>query len=236
MHVINIAADALARVARFRAQRRMFATLDLRRTAHIVVDLQNGFMDPGAPVEVPTAREIVPNVNRITQTVRDGGGTIVYLRFKTDAAALSSWSAFYDCMFDRGHRDEMVAAFGPDCHHFALWPELDVQASDWIVDKTRYSAFVPGTCDLHERLQAAQIDTLIITGTLTNCCCESTARDAMQRNFRVIFVSDGNAALSDAEHNATLGNMVSLFADVMATDEVIAACPAAISASTSKAA
>jgi ureidoacrylate peracid hydrolase len=236
MHAINIPEDALARVARFRPQRRMFPTLDLSRTAHVVVDLQNGFMEPGAPVEVPTAREIVPNVNRITQAVRDGGGTIVYLRFKTDAGALSSWSSFYDFMFDSVRREEMVATFGPDCHHFALWPELDVQDSDWIVDKTRYSGFVPGTCDLHDRLRAAKIDTIIITGTLTNCCCESTARDAMQRDFRVIFVSDGNAALNDAEHNATLGNMVALFADVMATDEVLAALPTTAATSTSQAA
>jgi ureidoacrylate peracid hydrolase len=236
MHTINIPADALARVARFRTQRRMFPTLDLRRTAHVVVDLQNGFMEPGAPVEVPTAREIVPNVNRITQAARDGGGTVVYLRFKTDADALSSWSSFYDFMFDRGHRDEMIATFGPNCHHFALWPALDVQASDWIVDKTRYSAFVPGTCDLHDRLKAARIDTLIVTGTLTNCCCESTARDAMQRDFRVIFVSDGNAALTDTDHNATLRNMVALFADVMETGEVLAACAGTGSAATSRAA
>ena len=227
MHAIDIPADALARVARLRAHRSMFATLDPRRTAHVVVDLQNGFMEPGAPVEVPTAREIVPNVNRISAALRAAGGTIVYLRFKTDAAALSSWSAFYDCMFDRAKRTEMVESFGPDCHHFALWPKLDVQPADWIVDKSRYSAFVPGTCDLAERLQAAGIDTLIITGTLTNCCCESTARDAMQRNFRVIFVTDANATLTDAEHNATLGNMVALFADVMPTDAVLAGCPAA---------
>ena len=231
MHTINIPPDALARVNNFRAQRRMFTTLDMQRTAHIVVDLQNGFMEPGAPVEVPTAREIVPNVNRITQAVRAGGGTIVYLRFKTDAEALSSWSAFYDVMFDREHREEMATAFGPDCHHFALWPQLDVQPSDWIVDKTRFSAFVPGTCDLHDRLKAVGIDTLIITGTLTNCCSESTARDAMQRDYRVLFVSDGNAALTDAEHNATLGNMVALFADVMDTDDVLAACPGQASAS-----
>jgi ureidoacrylate peracid hydrolase len=224
MHVINISADALARVARLRTQRRMFPTLNLSRTAHVVVDLQNGFMEPGAPVEVPVAREIVPNVNRITQAVRNGGGTVIYLRFKTDAQAVASWSSFYELMFDRGHREEMIAAFGPECHHFALWPGLDVQPGDWIIDKTRYSGFVPGTCELHDRLTAAQIDTLIITGTLTNCCCESTARDAMQRDFRVVFVSDGNAALTDAEHNATLGNMVALFADVMDTDAVLTAC------------
>ncbi|MFX8988223.1 cysteine hydrolase, partial [Acinetobacter baumannii] len=76
-------------------------------------------------------------------------------------------------------------------------------------------------CDLHQILRDRQIDTLIVTGTLTNCCCESTARDAMQLNYKVIFVSDANAALSDAEHNATLNNMAALFADVMSTAEVI---------------
>ena len=111
MHAIDIPDTILDRVARFRAQRHMFSDLDPRRTAHIVVDLQNGFMEPGAPVEVPTAREIVPNVNRITQAVRDAGGTIVYLRFMTDAGALASWSAFYDAMFNRARRDEMHAAF-----------------------------------------------------------------------------------------------------------------------------
>lgn len=85
---------------------------------------------------------------------------------------------------------------------------------------------IPGTCDLHQVLQDRQIDTLIVTGTLTNCCCESTARDAMQLNYKVVFVSDANAALSDAEHNATLNNMCALFADVMSTAELITALSA----------
>jgi ureidoacrylate peracid hydrolase len=228
MHSIETPAAQLARVAHFREQRHMFAGFDPRRTAHIVVDLQNGFMEEGAPVEVPTAREIVPNVNAITAALRAAGGTIVYLRFKTDASALGNWTAFYNFMFDKTRRDEMAATFGPDCHHFALWPALDVQPGDWIVDKTRYSAFVPGCCDLDEMLRKAGIETLIITGTLTNCCCESTARDAMQRDYRVIFVADGNAALNDAEHNATLGNMAALFADVMLTAEVLESCAVAL--------
>ena len=56
---------------------------------------------------------------------------------------------------------------------------------------------------------------------MTNCCCESTARDAMQMNYNIIFVADGNAALTDAEHNATLSSMVAIFADVMSAEEVI---------------
>jgi ureidoacrylate peracid hydrolase len=96
-----------------------------------------------------------------------------------------------------------------------------VRKDDLIVDKTRFGAFVPGSSDLHDILQARGIDTLIITGTATNVCCESTARDAMQMNYKVIFVADANATLSDAEHNATLNNMVTLFADVMTTEELV---------------
>ena len=144
MHTIDIPAAILARVAQSRAQRHMFGAIDPRRTAHIVVDLQNGFMEQGAPVEVPLRR--VRSCRTSTESrvaLRDAGGTIVYLRFKTDAGALVDWSAFYDCFFDSARRSEMMAAFGPDKHHFALWPELDVQASDWIVDKTRFQCFCP---------------------------------------------------------------------------------------------
>src|SRR5207247_3648739 len=101
-----------------------------------------------------------------------------------------------------------------------LWPLLDVHPADLVVDKTRYSAFVPGTCALDDLLRARAIDTLIVTGTATNVCCESTARDAMQRNYRVVFVADGTAAFTDAQHNATLCNMLT-FADVMMTAEVL---------------
>ena len=79
----------------------------------------------------------------------------------------------------------------------------------------------PAPRKLHEILQARGIDTLIITGTATNVCCELTARDAMQMNYKVIFVADGNAARTDAEHNATLDNMVVRFADVMTTAELV---------------
>jgi ureidoacrylate peracid hydrolase len=89
------------------------------------------------------------------------------------------------------------------------------------VNKTRFGAFVPGASQLHEVLQARGIDTLIVTGTLTNCCCESTARDAMQMNYKLVFVSDANAALTDAAHNATLDNMCMIFADVRPTSEVL---------------
>lgn len=223
MHDIRIDPALRDRLTAERGGRpHLFDEIDPARTAHVVIDLQNGFMEPGAPVEVPFAREIVPNVNAISRAVRDAGGVNIFVRFTTPVDSLDSWSTFYARM-PREVRETHQGAFAPGAHHWELWPELDVRQGDLQVDKARFGAFIPGTCDLHEILQARGIDTLIISGTLSNCCSESTARDAMQLNYKVIFVSDANATLTDAEHNATLNNMCALFADVMATGEVVRA-------------
>ena len=222
MHRIQISpeARAFARAQRGGAEN-MFDAIDLARTAHVVIDLQNGFMEPGAPVEVPAARDIVGNVNAISAAVRRGGGTNVFLRMTVDEASLQSWSNWFRYFHTPGSTGSFTDSFGRGRHYWTLWPELDVQDGDVTIDKTRFGAFVPGASDLHETLQARGIDTLIVTGTLSNCCCESTARDAMQMNYKLIFVSDANAAMTDAAHNATLDNMCMLFADVRPTDEVL---------------
>lgn len=66
------------------------------------------------------------------------------------------------------------------------------------------------------------IDTVLITGTKTNICCESTARDAMMLDFKVVMVSDCLAALSDHEHQAALENIIQQFGDVLTRQEVVA--------------
>ncbi|MDB6088935.1 MAG: isochorismatase hydrolase [Gammaproteobacteria bacterium] len=222
MHRIQISPDLLAQVRAQRGAAHIFDKLDIRRTAHLIVDLQNGFMQPGAPVEVPIAREIVASVNTISAAVRERGGQNIFLRMTIDQESQSSWSNWFAYMHSGASREAMAKAFARDAHYWGLWPELEVRGSDIAMDKTRFGAFVPGASRLHEVLQERGIDTLIITGTLTNCCCESTARDAMQMNYKIVFVADANAALTDAAHNATLDNMVMLFADVMTTQEVLA--------------
>jgi ureidoacrylate peracid hydrolase len=221
MHKIEMSPDVLARIKGLRDGLHMFGSIDPSRTAHIIVDLQNGFMEPGATVELPVAREIVPNVNKICEAIRAAGGTNVFIRYLIDEETQVSWSSWFRDFASPQRRQAMIETFSKDRHGFALWPGLDVQPVDLVVDKTRFGAFVPGSSKLHEILQERGIDTLIITGTATNVCCESTARDAMQMNYKIIFIADGNAALTDAEHNATLNNMVTLFADVMTTSEVV---------------
>lgn len=222
MHQIALSPES---VAFAKAQRggaeHMFERIDLARTAHIVVDMQHGFVEPGAPVEVPVAKEIVPNVNAISAAIRAGGGTNVFLRMTVTPESLGSWSNWFAHFHTPASTATFAEVFAPGGRYHGLWGELDVQPEDVIVDKTRFGAFVPGASELDAVLQARGIDTLIITGTLTNCCCESTARDAMQMNYKLIFVTDANAAITDAAHNATLDNMCMLFADVRSTAETV---------------
>jgi ureidoacrylate peracid hydrolase len=222
MHKIAIPQAVIDRVLKRRESLHVFGEVDPTRTAHIVVDLQNGFMAPGQPVEIAAAREIVPNVNRISAAARAAGGLVVYIQNTIDAAAKETWSTWFTYMSGEKRRESVEAAFADGSYGHSLWHGLEVLPGDLKVKKTRFGAFVPGSSELHAILQERNIDTLIITGTATNVCCESTARDAMMMNYKVIFVSDGTATHTDEEHNATLGTMVANFADVMSTNEVVA--------------
>ncbi len=188
------------------------------RTAHVVVDLQVGFMAPGSVAETPMNLEILPNVDRISAAVREAGGVNIFLRYTYDPG----WTGFFG-RFEPAAVEPMKAAFTAGAEQHALWPEMDVQPEDVILDKTRFSALIPGTCDLEEELQARAIDTLIVTGCVSNCCCESTIRDAMQMNYSIVFVADGNAAQTDADHNGAVADLFGIFGcDVASADEVVA--------------
>lgn len=188
--------------------------LDPATTAHLVVDMQNGFLRPGALLEVPEARAVVPQINAISAALRAAGGMVAFTRFawKPDEARL--WDAFYRRFLNPERAARQQEAFAPGAPDLQLWDGLDIAPGDLVVDKTRYSAFITGTCDLHEILQARGIRTLIISGTMTNCCCRSTARDAMQYGYDVIFASDANATLTALEQETTLMNLALLFAEV----------------------
>jgi ureidoacrylate peracid hydrolase len=216
MHAIAIAPEVLAAVEAQRGGLTRYAELAGPDTALVVIDLQNVFMLPGMPVEVPAAREIVPNVNRLAGAVRAAGGKVVWVKM-TLAGQREAWSVF----FDGDPRGESIQEMTPGSHGHALYAGLDVRPADLVVEKTRFSAFIQGSSELDAILRGHGIDTVIITGTLSNVCCESSARDAMMLNYRLVFVTDANAALSDAEHNATLTTMVRVFGDVASTEEVI---------------
>ena len=221
MHKPAIYPSVIARATERRGGMRIFDNLDVNRTAHIVVDLQNGFMAPGQVAEIGTAREIVPSVNRISAALRDGGGLVVYIQNTFDAEAIAGWSTYFNHFCTPARRQRMIDAFTPGAFGHDLWAGLDVLPGDLKVRKRRFGAFAPGASDLHEILQDRGIDTLIITGTASQVCCESTARDAMMMNYKVFFIADGNATFNDEEHNATLSALAHTFCDVVDTDTMV---------------
>jgi ureidoacrylate peracid hydrolase len=221
MHKSSIHPAVVSRVIERRGGTRVFDSLNPKRTAHIVVDLQNGFMAPGAVAEIATARDIVPNVNRISAALRAAGGLVVYIQNTFDDIAVRTWSTFFDHFCSPARRVRMIEAFTPCNSGHHLWPGLDVLPQDLTVRKRRFGAFAPGASELHAILQDRGIDTLIITGTATQVCCESTARDAMMLNYKVFFIADGNATFTDEEHNSTISAMAHTFCDVVDTDVMV---------------
>jgi ureidoacrylate peracid hydrolase len=196
--------------------------MDPCRTALIVIDLQNGFMVPEhTSMPVQTAIGTVPNVNRLAAALRETGGKVFWIQNTTNEASLQEWSHWF-AMSRPELLQERVACFQAGAPGHALYPSLEVRPEDELVYKYRFSAFIQGSSDLPQRLKDGGFEYMLIVGTVTNVCCESSARDAMMLNFKTIMVSDGNSARSDAEHTATLASFYSVFGDVMDTDMTIA--------------
>jgi ureidoacrylate peracid hydrolase len=221
MHTLSIPQSVVDRVVARRGREHVHDMLDPARTALVVVDMQNAFMLPGvAHALCPMAEKIVPNINRLAQAVRMTGGTVIWIKttFKDDA--LKNWSTYFEMVKpEQGARRVAALTAGSKGHE--LWAALDVRADDLIVEKNRFSAFIQGSSNLAEVLRERGLDTVLITGTVTNVCCESTARDAMMLNFKTIMVTDGNAAVTDEDHNASLCAFYLTFGDVMATDMLV---------------
>jgi hypothetical protein len=129
MHEIEIPQSVVDRVLARRATLHYIDRLEARRTAHVIVDLQNGFMAPGQPAEIPAAREIVPNVNRISAALRAAGGVNVFIQNTIDAEAQLTWSNWFKRQ-DVERRARMNEAFAAGSFGHALWPGLDVAAGE----------------------------------------------------------------------------------------------------------
>jgi ureidoacrylate peracid hydrolase len=215
--------DVVQRVTERRGTAHCYAELDPAKTALVVIDLQYAFMDEAVGHAVcPAAIDIVPAVNRLAAAVRQSGGGVFWVRMTHDERCATDWSVNHEIATPEAVA-KRVAALTAGSKGHSLWASLDVEPGDEIVDKYRFSGFMPGTSDLPERLRVRGFDTVLITGTVTNVCCESSARDAMMTNFKTIMVSDGNAAMTQAEHDAALTAFYNVFGDVMDTDMLVAA-------------
>ena len=148
-----------------RGRRHAFGTLDPTRTALVVIDLVAFFID-----ENDYARGIVSKVNQLADALREAGGTVAWV-----VPAPWESSAMKDELLG-SHIEELYRTSGGTATpRERVWTDLATDDNDLFVEKTASSAFFPGRCTLHEVLQERAIDTVLVTGTLANVCCEATA-------------------------------------------------------------
>jgi nicotinamidase-related amidase len=195
-----------------------FDRIDPQRTALVVIDMQDVFVNTQYRIASPQARVIIPRINRLAAALRTAGGRVFFTRHTISNEppfALPPWQ----------RTSAIIQAteefFIPGSPGHAVHDLLDVQPSDRVLDKFRYSAFLQNSSTLDAELRIAGIDTVIVTGTVTNVCCESTARDAHMLNYRVFFPFDASAALTAEGHQAAITNLAGIFADTRGVDSLL---------------
>ena len=223
VHPVTVRQEIIDRVLARRGRHHLYDALDPSETAFIVIDMQNMFCEPGAPAEVPASRGICEPINRLCQELRELGGLVIWITSATTSAnGKSDWEHFIRNFVAEDIQERTIEALQPGGHGEQVWQELVVEDDDLVIRKNRYSALTPGSSMLQSILSSHRIRNVLIGGTKTNICCESTTRDAMMLDYNVVMVEDCNAALSDEEHRAALENVIQQFGDVMTVDEIVA--------------
>jgi len=204
-------------VARGRAMRPPLA-VDPRRTAVLVIDMQNFFLHSASALPVQNVPQLVEAINEVIAAYREAGSPIVWVQHSFAGASLEA--------AEEGACDARASLIGqllPGNEAFDIDTRMARSADDHHVVKKTASAFHPNSgCDLAALLEERDIDTLVITGIVTNGCCETTARDATQHGYKVLFASDATGAMSDEEHRAALLNLALWFAEVRPAEELAA--------------
>jgi len=210
-HPSGIPEKIVNKVVARRGRLHAFETIDPRATALVVIDLDEATVHNDA-----TLLGMISTVNALAQAVRRSGGVVAWVLSRMDvmprhfsAILGQELSTRY---FDHGHAD------GPGTR---IWHELQRQSGDVVAVKSGASAFFPGKCDLKPQLDSRGIDTILIAGTVTNICCESSARDAAELEYKVIMISDALAGQAHGLHEATLATFYRIFGDIRPSDEVI---------------
>ena len=217
-HDVKIPDYVIDRIMAKRGKLEVFDRFEADKTAFLVIDMQNFYV-----AEVDTAISIVPNINRIAAACRERGVPVIWviMRCAEKEGAPSQWALYHQYFFTEAKGRNHLTRLSPGNEGYELYPYLDVRDQDLVVTKRRFSPFVVGASDLHEKLQGMGVENLIVAGTATNMCSESTARDAMMLDYKVVMVEDANAARYDDDHLAGLTSFYQSFGDVRKTDDVI---------------
>jgi ureidoacrylate peracid hydrolase len=182
------------------------------RTALVDVDMQNCFVD-----NAKAGLKTLGRINAVAAACREAGILVIHTAhvLSPDHSNIGLLGEFLPYLkqglLDRGATSA------------ALHPDLVVDPSDVVLEKPRFGAFY--RTGLEEVLRAGGKDTIIISGISTDVCCDTTAREANARDFKVLFLSDGTAVAGpnpEPAQQETLKLIGALFAQVLSIEQLLA--------------
>lgn len=197
--------------------------LDARRTALLVVDVQNDFCHVDGyfarfGFDVTPCADVVPRIAGVVATARGRGLPVVWtMSTNADPPA----HRLRPARFRRNGADERPPdQFVAGSWGWSLVDPLRPDDSELVVQKPRYDAFL--RTPLEDDLRARGVSTVVVTGVITNCCVDTTARSAFMRGFDVLVLRDCVATFAEERdlHEASLRNLDQLFAVVADSTEL----------------
>ncbi len=184
--------------------------LNREKAALLVIDMQYFFLDPASPSYTCGGPAILPKLQKVIHAFRQANRPVIYTRHVhhpdyLDAGIMAWW---WEGMCKEGTPESEI--------HQDIAP----RPNEKVIFKHRYSAFY--NTDLETVLRSLKVEELVVAGIMTNMCCESTARDAYFRDYRVFFLADGTGSVTEEMHLASLLNVAFGFAWVTDVDTVTA--------------
>jgi isochorismate hydrolase len=183
-------------------------TMCLARSALMVIDMQQYFLNEQSHAFIPTSSAILPNVQRTLALFRTEDRPVIFTYFALKKGEKDPIGDFWGHTVAEGSRNS------------AIIETLKPKAHEKIIRKTSYSSFY--NTDLEEFLRSRGVQSLFITGVLTHLCCEEAAREAFARGFDVFFAADGTATFNEEMHLASLIQLSSGFVTPVFTKDVLA--------------
>ena len=183
--------------------------LNVQASALLVVDMQQFFLDPASPTFACGGLAVLPTARRMLQAFRRAGRPVIYTQHvhhpdELDIGIMGWW---WQGRCLEGSPESRIH------------PELAPLPGEKVVQKHRYSGFY--NTDLETVLRCLKIEDLVVVGTMTNMCVESTVRDAYYRDYRVHLLADGTGTINEEMHLASLLNLAFGFAWVTDSDGII---------------
>jgi bifunctional isochorismate lyase/aryl carrier protein len=185
-------------------QRMRSFTLDKNKCALLVIDMQKYFIDAVSDACVPSARNLVHKITNLIDAFTTHKRLIIFTRhIDSEGSLMRRW--WQDNIREDDPMSQIIKKFDTK--------------NGIVIVKDQYDAFL--NTNLEDILRKNDIQQVIISGVLTNLCCETTARSAFMKGFEVYFVTDGTATYKKEMHEATLLNLAYGFAILVTVDEVI---------------